>query len=210
MNITLTIPTSYDDVTIEQYQRIVAALKSSESEQDKQLELLAILTGKPKQLLAKINAPDFNRIADGLSWMMMIPRMEDAPLVPIFTMNNMDYGFIPDPSRLSVGEFADLESKMDDVTGNLHEITAILYRKVKRRFFDRYEIESYSPSQEKKDAMKQAPLSAAMGGLVFFYAFETALVKLMRPYLEAKESQTSSPESGDGTASSTSSPERTS
>lgn len=209
MKIKITIPTSYDDITIDQYQRITAVLKmKSLTPEDRNLALLSILTNRPVKELVNVRAADIDKVTGGLAWLLNIPAAEELPLVDRFHLDGKEYGFIPDPQNMSVGEFADLESKTSDLSTNLHEIAAILYRPVTRRFVNHYAIEPYAPTLAKKMAMKQAPLGAVMSAVVFFYTFESRLAATLQSSLK-EEPAAPSEASGDGTKPSTDSPTET-
>ena len=89
-------------------------------------------------------------------------------------------------SKMSTGEFIDLETYCEDPTNNLHKILSILYRRQigDVNSFGRYEIESYKPTEEKKEEMKDLPMSNALGVLNFFFHLGELLINDLNNYLE--------------------------
>jgi len=125
--------------------------------------------------------------------------------LPIFEWNGTLYGFQPF-SKMSGGEFVDLESRLDKGTPALHEIIAILYRPIVKESFDGfkwklmnnikyvigesenlfkyYTIEEYDT--EKRDIrsqmFKDLPLSIALGAYNFFLSVGEIYSKDLQTY----------------------------
>ena len=96
-----------------------------------------------------------------------------------------DYGVIPNMSNMTTGEFIDLETYCENSVDNLHKIMSIIYRKQKDAVDrnDRYEIEDYKPTEEKKDLMLKLPMNYALGVLNFFFHLGDKLIKDSGSYL---------------------------
>jgi hypothetical protein len=110
---------------------------------------------------------------------------------PVFELDDQLYGFTP-ISKLTLGEYVDLERLAKQPQDNIEEIMAILYRPItKDRFsgikwafknkhkvaigdaenlFKYYELEKYNSSERKTNAEKLSvlPASMALGALSFF------------------------------------------
>lgn len=110
---------------------------------------------------------------------------------PIFELDDVMYGYVP-MSKLTLGEYSDLERLSKQPMDNLEQILAILYRPItKHRFngikwafknhlkiklgdaenlFKYYEVEKYDASKrgEQAEKMAQLPAGTALGALSFF------------------------------------------
>jgi len=115
----------------------------------------------------------------------------DAKFYPIIEIENVLYGFNP-VSKLTVGEYMDIEMLAKDTEANMEEIMAILYRPITNHSFNGvkwnvvksfkigfgevenlfkyYQVEKYDFNLRAKraDIMKDIPVSFALGALSFF------------------------------------------
>jgi hypothetical protein len=101
---------------------------------------------------------------------------------------------------MSFGEYVDLDTYISDIT-NIHRAMAVLYRPIVQRYSDKYLIEKYKG--EESDKMKNMPMDAVLGSMLFFYHLGMELSKVMLNYLDKEENQTlvqqlSSEKNGDG------------
>jgi hypothetical protein len=102
---------------------------------------------------------------------------------------------------MSVGEYADLERRLEDPIGNLEEIMAILYRKITKenfhdfpwkvksyirhlqgkpeQLFKLYDVEEYDSELRdlRAEIFKELPIEYALGSLRFFLHFNLLLSK---------------------------------
>lgn len=86
-----------------------------------------------------------------------------------FVFKNDEYGFCPNLSAITTGEYIDLEAYCkDDPIKNLHVIMSILYRKVTFKRGERYAIEEYNPEEFKEELFKDCPMDIALSSLGFF------------------------------------------
>ena len=119
---------------------------------------------------------------------------------PVFEFGGVTYGFQP-ISKMSVGEYMDLERRLEDPIANLEEIMAILYRPVvKENFHDLkwkvksyirhlmgkpddlfklYEVEEYDTEKRdwRVDIFKELPIQYALGAMTFFLHYSLQLNK---------------------------------
>ena len=101
---------------------------------------------------------------------------------------------------MSFGEYVDLDTYISDWQ-NIHKAMAVLYRPIKEKHGNRYNIVPYQVIDA--ESMRQMPLDAVIGSVLFFYRLGIDLSKAMMNYLE-EEQQTrlvqylSSDKNGDG------------
>jgi hypothetical protein len=112
---------------------------------------------------------------------------ENIPqLVQRFKMNGVEYGFIPDLDDMSLGEYIDLDTYLGDWE-NIHRAMAVLYRPIKNKSGNRYNIKDYDGKGF--EDMKDMPLDAVLSSIVFFYNLGIELSKAMMNYLETTEEE---------------------
>ena len=104
-----------------------------------------------------------------------------------FMFKKEKYGFVPNLSGITTGEYIDLESYCKKPIENLHVIMSILYRKVTFERSERYTIESYNPEEFKEELFKDCPMDIALSSLGFFLTLGEVLAKSSHSYLKAQE-----------------------
>ena len=195
MKFKLTFPTSYDEITLQQYQEITALEDQYDSDIHRVMAAIRVLTKADEKQLMQISSKDIPRIEKVLAWLKTPP--EKTEVRDRFTMDGVEYGLVPDMDNLTVGEFADLENQCEEADKNMHEILAILYRPVVRTVSNWYEIEPYRPSVEKGKAMLNAPFGVAVSLMVFFSVIERELV-MSSPQYSQVQAKVLSQLNGDG------------
>jgi hypothetical protein len=190
MKVTLLIPESYADITVRQYKQMMSKWKGKESNREAIKKVLEIFCGTEADLIDRMMMDDLNKVVRELTWLFQEPDISKFSLQRNFTMEHVEYGFIPNMQELTVGEFADLESYLEGgMYENLQEVLAVLYRPITKKKSELYEIEDYAPSQIKIDAMGECPMDVAIGAVVFFYRIEIQLAKNLQRYSHLLESQ---------------------
>ena len=120
-----------------------------------------------------------------------------------FTLEGNEYGFIPDWTKFTTGEWIDMERYTDDWWANADKIMALLYRRVVRRFGSAYTIAEYT-AEENAEVMRQMPAEYANGALVFFWTIKNRRLNGTRQSLLKAARQGLLLPSGDGITRSTS------
>jgi len=124
---------------------------------------------------------------------------------PVFEFKGITYGFQP-ISKMSVGEWMDLDRRLDNPIENLEEILAILYRPVVKHNFESlewkikdyirhlkgeptnlfklYEVEEYDVEKRdwRKEVFADLPIEYALGALHFFIVFGLQLQRDLATY----------------------------
>ena len=194
----LTVPNSLADISVKQYKELTD-LNIDKHENKWLVEAVCILCNLERSLVEQLTVDELSRI-NTIVAKITDEEQNNQELQKKIEYKGKKYGFHPNLSKLTVGEFADLETYMEGgMFENLQEVLAILYRPVTREKSKLYEIESYEPSQIKTDAMGECPMDVAIGAVVFFYRIETALANALPLSLPATARQTRLPKSGDGT-----------
>ena len=185
MELKLVVPTSLDEITLEQYQRFARIEGEGEF---KQMKMLEIFCGVPFSELPNVRLIDAVSVLERLTKTLS----EKPGLTKFFELNEVKYGFIPALNEISLGEFVDLDSYLSD-WATMHRAMAVLYRPVVKEKGERYDIEKYAATDERDEIMKQMPASVVLGALVFFYRLGNVLAAHTLRSLE-KELKTHTPE----------------
>jgi hypothetical protein len=168
--IKLIVPNNWADITIKQYQEFIKVLEGKKSDKEKSLETVSIFCKIKKRELKDMAFGDIEKVAKILFKMTG----EDPSKIEMkrnIKFKETEYGLITNMSKMTVGEFVDLESYCENTSTNLHKIMSVLYRKQigKIDAFKRYTIEDYDPNEEKQKLMLELPMDHAMGVLNFFF-----------------------------------------
>jgi hypothetical protein len=94
---------------------------------------------------------------------------------PTFKIEGLEFGFIPNLEDITFGEYVDLENNITKID-NFHKAMAVMYRPIKTRSKDKYEIIPYTGTDEFSDLMKFAPLDVVMSASLFFWTLGNDLV----------------------------------
>ena len=99
-----------------------------------------------------------------------IDTLQHTPLfVQRFTLNGVEYGFIPNLDKMSVGEYIDLDEYLKDGINSAHRVMSILYRPITKKFGSMYRIEDYEGTSKYSDIMLKSSYDIYLSSLVFFY-----------------------------------------
>jgi hypothetical protein len=182
----LTIPDKWSDITIETYQKYVKIEGGKGSEKQKVIKSLAVLCGTTPAIVKKMAYSDLLEIMNILK-KMIDTEPKDEEFKKTFMFKKEEYGFVPNLSGISTGEYIDLEAYCKDPIKNLHIIMSILYRKITFKRNERYTIETYNPEEFKEELFKDCPMDIALSSLGFFLTLGERLAKISLRFLEAQE-----------------------
>ena len=183
--ITLNIPSSLSDITLGQYQKYIKDIKHLTDKEEPTQEEIEFSNLKLLECFCNINLKqayqlpmtEFSSVINHINELFNV----DHRLHNKFQMtdpdgNKVTFGFIPKLEDISMGEFVDLEKYISDWQ-QMHKAMAVLYRPVIHEKNNFYLIEDYEGSDKYSDVMKDSPIQAALGSMVFFYSLGTELSK---------------------------------
>lgn len=175
-------------LTIADYQSI--SMLEHLTENEKAVEMTSIVTGIERSVINKWAPNDVSKIVSSVLSLMQI---EEATFYPIVELDGKLYGYRP-LSKMTLGEYIDLERLCKDTIGNLTEIMAILYRPITKNklrgikygvkhgfkiangkaenLFKYYDVEDYDSEERaaNSELLESFPASFALGALSFFLA----------------------------------------
>ena len=197
MKIEINVPTSLSEVTLGQYQKFLKIAEDNPEGNFLNAKMIEIFCGIPLSDSYKLKMSSVTAIIDILNELLS----QTPKRVEQFTMNGVQYGFIPDLDEMSLGEYVDLDGNASD-WNNMHIAMNVLYRKIKIKKSGKYNIVDYNVENPEK--MKDMPLDAAIGSLFFFYNLgmelskHTILYSSNQAEMEAYQEQLISETNGDG------------
>ena len=97
-----------------------------------------------------------------------------------FTLNGINYGFIPKLNEITLGEYVDLDSYLSD-WDNMNKAMSILFRPIIAKRRNKYIIEDYEGSDVYD--LTEMPLDVVFGSMVFFWNLRKELQKHILSYL---------------------------
>ena len=182
----LTIPDNWKDITIGTYQKYVKIQEGKGTDKTKVVKSLALLCNTSPFIVKKMAYKDLLEIMDIIKKMIDTEPTEQD-FKKLFTFKGEEYGFCPNLSKLTTGEYIDLEAYCKEPIENLHIIMSILYRRVTNKVNNRYAVESYDPEEFKEELFKDCPMNIALSSLGFFLTLGERLAKISHRFLEAHQ-----------------------
>ena len=180
MKVEILVPDTLSDITLGQYQKYLSITEGSEDSSFMDIKMIEIFCGVKLSETLKMKFADIKAVCDILEQMLL----EKPQLIQRFKMNGVEYGFIPNLEAISMGEFIDLETFLSDWK-EMHRAMAVLYRPVAHKYGEKYNIEEYKETDG--EHMKDMPMDAVFGCMLFFYSLGIDLSQAMMSYLQDQE-----------------------
>jgi hypothetical protein len=183
---------SWEEVTLEKWLKLIDFQKGTKSKEAE--ETIAALSTIPKDLIKQLELKDVAVIMSKLS---ELQAKQDSSLKRVIEVEGKRYGFHPNLSEITLGEFADLETMIkNDIEKNMPEVMAILYRPIVNEENDVYTIEAYDGDISiRAEQMKKMSAEQVQSALLFFYNLGKELSMTLPLYLmeRLKEMKEQSP-----------------
>ena len=179
MELKINVPTSLNEISLKRYQAFIAMQEKSNDEEfvaQKMIEIFCDITLKE---IVKIKLTSLNELIGHFTTLFA----EKPKFQPTFKIKNIEFGFIPELEEITFGEYVDLDSSLNNWQ-TFHKAMAVLYRPIKRRIGEKYDIEDYNPNPDMQDLMRFAPLDVCIAASLFFWNLENELLPATLNYLE--------------------------
>ena len=181
MKLELNVPTTLEEITLSQYQKFLKTQEGSNDDEFIAQKMVQIFCGIDFKDIVKMKLTDLNDLI-----LHFKNLFEQKPkFKPTFKMGSQEFGFITKLEDITFGEYVDLEKNLQNWE-TYHKALAVMYRPVKFKFKDKYEIIDYTPLEEMQDLMKFAPLDIAISSSVFFWNLGAELLQSSLTYLETE------------------------
>ena len=177
MKLTLNIPETLNEVTLDQYQRWLKVADGKELDNFLQQKMIEIFCGITLKQVLMIKAKDIEAIVADISKLF---ETKDSKFIDRFSYNNQEFGFIPKLDDMTFGEYVDLDNYLADWQ-LMHKAMGVLFRPITFKKKNQYLIEEYETAD--KYNMKQMTLDVVFGSIVFFYHLRNELQKHILSYL---------------------------
>lgn len=162
MKIEINVPTTLNEITLGQYQKFLKIAENNPDGNFLNAKMIEIFCGISLSDSYKLKMSSVTAITEILSELLESkPKHQEK-----FTINDIEYGFIPDLNDMSLGEYIDLDNNASNWE-QMHVAMNVLYRPIKESRVGKYNIVDYNISTSEN--LKDMPLGAAIGSLFFFY-----------------------------------------
>lgn len=182
----LKVPAHINEITLAQYQLFIDKVKDLDPEEHDLLikqYMVHCFCGVDFTDALNITYLDIEQIAAHINSF----NFENPPLERRFTINDVEFGFIPNIEAISMGEYADLDKYIAEWE-DAHRLMAVMFRPINGKEKDKYTIKEYEGTEEWHNVMRYTPLGVALGGRLFFYNLGKELLEHFPNYLQ-KETQ---------------------
>ena len=176
MDLTLSIPESLSEVTLNQYQQWLKVAEGKDMNNFLQQKMVEIFCDVSLKQVLQMKVKDVDEITKDINKMFT----DKNKLIKTFTLDNQDYGFIPKLDDMAFGEYIDLDTYLSDWQ-NMHKAMNVLFRPITFKKKSQYLIEEYEGSGRYN--LKEMPLDIVFGSLVFFWNLKNELQKHILNYL---------------------------
>ena len=199
-SIKIKLPEDNSDITLEQSQKYInIAGRENLSDLDKTKRVVKMFTGLKTKEVDAMDLSDYEGIVGQIS----VALNAEAEFTHTFKLGGVEFGFIPNLDKISMGEYIDLTAAGVS-SETLNKVMSILFRPItKKDGVGHYEIEPYSADNKYNELMKQAPMNIVNGMLVFFYHLSNELQDYTQKSMEEiqeemKSKQVHTLKNGDG------------
>ena len=181
MEMTITIPENWSEVTLEQYMKFYKSIKPYEKTDQYERKVLE----NAIYYFCNISADVYHKLPQSVftnlsnSIIELIQTSNKQELVLNFELLDQKYGFIPDIDSISYGEYADLVTYSKDTWQNMALLMSILYRPIIEQKGEKYLIESYSGTVDSRVELfnKKLTMDIIFGALSFFFRLQMDLLQ---------------------------------
>ena len=181
MEVQINVPSTLKEIPLKHYQDFLRVQRDSTDEEFVAQKMVEIFCGIRLIEVAKIKLTSLNElIAHFTQLFNQVPKF-----TPKFMIGDIEFGFIPELEEITFGEYVDLDSHLQS-WDKFHKAMAVLYRPIKTRSGDKYEIAEYNPNKDMEELMQYAPLDVCIAASVFFWTLESDLLQATLNYLETE------------------------
>ena len=179
MEVQIKVPSTLNEIPLKHYQDFLSVQKNSSDEEFVAQKMVEIFCGIRLIEVAKIKLTSLNELIAHFTKLF-----EQTPkFTPTFKIGEIEFGFIPELEEITFGEYVDLDSHLQS-WDNFHKAMAVLYRPIKTRKGEKYDIKDYDPNADMQELMRFAPLDVCISASLFFWTLESELLQATLNYLE--------------------------
>jgi len=174
---------NWKDISVFQWQQLNDLfLKSKElNELDLAIQSAAICTRMTENEIDSLPIEDLNPLLKSIQFIHEEIKPEPQSYIKI---NGRKYKCIYDVRKIPAARYIETKHFSQDVNGNLHKIAACMVMPMKKTLFG-WKLDKYDASRHEDYAqdMLEAPITAILGSVVFFYQVYRNWIKSSKDYL---------------------------
>lgn len=162
----VSVPSSLKDITLSKYLEYLKAIKEAEKHPDpnyleiRKIEIFCNLTHIE---VLNIEYSFISSISERIDEIIK----SEPELVKKFKIGDITFGWLPKLDDMKYSEFLDLNSNISDWETMIISM-GVLYRPITKEFNGKYLVEEYK-GDTYHDALKEMPMDAVVGAMVFFW-----------------------------------------
>lgn len=148
-NMKITLAESWDEVPLKTYQEL-AQLPSDQDNLSRIIDVVSIFSDVDSEEIRKISTSELSKIGEAIKWAVEIPSSEFKHIIKI---DDEEYSLI-EFKKMTVGEWIDVDSFLENSIMNMHKLMAILYRPLvtaindRTRFVEEYDVDKMNVRAE--------------------------------------------------------------
>jgi hypothetical protein len=182
MKAKIKVPSSLSEITLGQYQQFKKTADKFDGQNDFLLQkMVEIFCNIPLSHVLLIKRKSLVEITSQINSLFN----EERQLQNTFKLKELEFGFIPNLEKITQGEYVDLDTYIVNWE-NMHKAMAVLYRPIKNKKGDKYELYEYQGTDEFAELMKFTPMDTVLGAYVFFYRLGNELLSSTLEFLKVE------------------------
>jgi len=170
MKVKIKIPSSLNDITLQQYKRYMKIQEKVKDDRFLNAKMIEIFCGVDLKDVMHLQLRDSEEIVE-----IITALFDKKPeLVKRFKLNGIEYGFQPQLDEITLGEYIDLDTFIGDWE-NMEKAMNVLYRPILVNVKDSYSIEEYRVGNRPADNRYAYGCCYELN--FFFVEFRTGLIE---------------------------------
>lgn len=190
----VTIPTSWNDITIEMYIKLKPVLETEQEPITKVINILCILTGKKREEIKEITLPDYKMLLNKMSFLnTQLPKELKKKRIKL---NGQWYEWKLDAKNMLFGEYISVMEIMEKANGNeavlidnLHKILTVIFRPIEKKLgmiWRSSKVDGEKIRETSENILKHMSIADAYPIAVFFCSRYPELIKVIKTSLKQK------------------------
>lgn len=182
----INIPENLNEITIRQFFDFAKCTEQSNDDSYLRLAMISIFCDVSVEDIKKnLSIKEFTEISNHLTEVIK----QEPTHIERFTMNGIEFGFIPNLEKITAGEYIELDELFKQKDSYAQQMS-VMYRPIKEKYKDLYRIEPFEDKDKYSDIMEFAPVSAYFGAKVFFCNLLSELLKTIQTCLVLQTEET--------------------
>ena len=182
------IPETWKQVSLAQYQKLMSKDMDEMKDVEMMFHLIESLIDIPVQKIMKFKKNELEEVFQHL--LLLSNTRPNEHLNLIIEIDGIEYGFNSKLHDISLGEFTDVDTYLQNGFQDIEKVMSILYRPIVSKDKKKFRVEKYdfSKSEERFDLFKQKmSIDSVFGCLCFFLNLGTEYTMISSHYLKKQQ-----------------------